>query len=244
MSKEKQQLENYTNKYIDYDKWLIKETKHYVFHYFPKSLAEKEIDIISKRQERAFKKIIKTLKLELLKVKIKYYIYPSEDEKTNLMGSYGIAQAIWCDFSVHIVYTNKMRPLGEHEDTHLLTLGWGITISFIQEGVAEFMSGNRMWDGKTCLFWFKKGIKNNIVPTVASMMTQKAWMDLPDENACYYYAFAKIFIGFLIENFGLEKFIKLYKFILRKNSKAKNIKVFEIVYEIKLSEIEKKFYGV
>ena len=42
----------------------------------------------------------------------------------------------------------------------------------------------------------------------------------------------------------MEKFIKLYKFILRKNSKAKNIKVFEIVYEIKLSEIEKKFYGV
>jgi hypothetical protein len=38
------------------------------------------------------------------------------------MGDDGNAQSLWDDFSVHMVYNGKVKPLGEHEDTHLLTL--------------------------------------------------------------------------------------------------------------------------
>ena len=156
------------------------------------------------------------------------------------MGSSGVAQAIWHDFSVHIIYANKVKPLGEHEDTHLLSLDWGVTISFLQEGLAEYLSGNRKWYGKTQSFWLKDGTKKKIIPPIKTMMTQKAWMDSPDKYAQYYYVFAKSFVDFLVKKFGLEKFKKMYTTINRKNTSAKNIKIFEAIYKISIDEIQTK----
>ena len=83
----KQNLPNYIDKYTNNDVWNVLETKHYVFHYFKDSIAEKEIDIISETQEKAYENIVSKLDLKNTEQKIKYYIYPTEEDKEKDYGS-------------------------------------------------------------------------------------------------------------------------------------------------------------
>lgn len=237
----KQELNNYADKYSDYDKWLKRETGHYIFHYLPDSEAEADIEKIAKRQERAYEKIIGILNVEEPKQKIRYYLYPNRELKKELTGDGGNAQSIFHDFSIHIVYAKGINPLGEHEDTHLLSLPLGRSIGFFQEGLAEYMAGERTWLGKTREFWLKEALEKNVVPGVECMMTQKAWMDSPDEEAPYYYAFAESFVAFLIDNFGIEKFKEFYGRTNGLKSKEENMGIFKNVYGVSADELEERW---
>lgn len=234
-----QKLNNYTEKYLNYEKWLKKETDHYIFYYLKNTTSEKDMNQISKRQENAFKKIINFLKIKPPKNKIKYYIYPTEKIKKELMGDDGYAQAIYHNKTIHIIYNKNINPLGEHEDTHLLSLPWGLSIGFLQEGLAEYMTGERKWHNKEPSFFIKKIFKENIMPPFQSLMSHKNWINLPDKNMPYYYVISASFMKFLIEKFGKKCFIKLYKNTERENSASKNIKIFKDIYKISIGEVEK-----
>ena len=80
----KQHLPTYKHDFLKENRWLTKETNHYVFHYFPESEAEKDIEMIVTTQEKAFKKIIAFLNIEPPKKKIEYYFYPDEKIKKEL----------------------------------------------------------------------------------------------------------------------------------------------------------------
>ena len=226
--KVKQNLNNYTEEYKNSDIWEVLETQHYIFHYTKNSVAEKDLNHIAETQERAYLKIIKILKIENKQQKIKYYIYQSEDQKKRLMGDDGFAQAIWHDNSVHIVYTENIKPLGEHEDTHLLTLPWGVAIGFFQEGLAEY-TGGCVW-GKSkqaAEIFVQKSLSMKKIPDFKFFFSHSFWMNSADENIEYYYPLAGTFTRFLIHKFGLEKYKEFYKKIHRKNTREENIKIFE-----------------
>ncbi len=233
----KQELNNYADKYSDYGKWLKKETDHYIFHYLPNSKAELDITKIAERQENAYKKIISILNIDEPKQKIHYYLYPDAKIKKELTGDGGVAQSIFHDFSIHAVYAKGINPLGEHEDTHLLALPLGRSIGFFQEGLAEYMAGERTWLGKTREFWLREALEKNIVPGAECMMTQKAWMDSPDEEAPYYYAFAESFVSFLIDNFGIEKFKEFYGRASGLKNKEENMGIFKNIYGMSVNEM-------
>lgn len=240
-AKIKQQLNNYLDKYSNYKKWLKKETSHYVFCYLSDTDVERDIEKISQRQEKAFEKIIRTLNIAKPKEKVRYYIYPNQEIKEELTGVSGYAQSIYHDFTVHVVYNKEIDQLGEHEDTHLLSLPLGLAIGFFQEGLAEYMAGNRMWQGRDQIFWLKEALDKNIISNIESMMTQQAWIDSPDEDAPYYYILAKSFVSFLIDNFGMKKFKEFYSRLDRLHTKDENIKIFEEVYGISVGEAEKNW---
>lgn len=221
-------------------RWLKKETNHYVFHYFSNSLAEKEIDTIAERQEKAFEKIISFLRVEPPKRKISYYLYPEAQTKKELMGDDWYAQSIYKDFCVHILYTKNIKPIGEHEDTHLLSLTWGLSIGSLQEGLAEYLVGHN-WYGDGHENMVKEGFKKGILSPINSLMSHDAWVKLPDENILYYYCLAGSFVKFLIEKHGREKFEKLYRETDRKNSLEKNTKIFEKIYNFSIEEAEKEW---
>ncbi len=237
----KQQLDNYFNKYNNYKKWLKKETSHYVFHYLSNSEAEKDIKEIAQKQEKSFEKIIKTLNISKPKNKIYYYLYPDQKTKKELMGDDGSAQSIYHDFTIHVVYAKGAKPLGEHEDTHLLSLPMGLSIGFFQEGLAEYTAGNRKWQGKTQNFWLKKARDKDIVSDMTSVMTHQFWMDSPDKQAPLYYTLAKLFVKFLIDNFGIEKFKEFYKQTDRLNTKKENIEIFEKIFKKDVETAEHEF---
>ncbi|MCL5782207.1 MAG: hypothetical protein M1459_02520 [Patescibacteria group bacterium] len=236
---EKQHLPTYKHDFLNEKKWLTKESEHYVFHYFPNSQGETDIDMIVRTQEAAYSKIIAFMEVEPPTKKIQYYFYPDEATKTSLMGDDWYAQSIRDEFTVHVLYTKEIKPLGEHEDTHLLSLPWGISIGFFQEGLAEFMVGHA-WDGKSHISYVKDGYKQNLYPPLPDFFEHEAWLRTDDSKPLYFYSLVGAFTAFLINKSGKDKFKELYMKMRRDVSKNKNQKAFEDIYGPVL-EIEKKF---
>lgn len=203
-------------------------------------MAEKEIEEIKTRQESAYIKIMQTLELKDPNQKIKYYFYPSQDKKVELMGDDWFGQSIYNEFEVHAIYNERDKVLGEHEDTHLLTLQLGFPISFFQEGLAEAMVGKSMFGtehNKIIIEDIKKGQKINI----EDLMSQQGWLDTPDENAEFYYSIAGSFVKYLLDTIDLVTFKELYLKIDRKNIAEENIKIFESIILMSIADFEKKW---
>lgn len=234
-----QNIPFYIKKFRDYP-WKIYESAHYVFHVEAGSLAEKEIEQIKTRQEAAYSKITQTLKLEDPDQKIKYYFYPTQDKKAKLMGDGWYGQSIYKEFEVHAVYNEQDKVVGEHEDTHLLSLQLGIPISFFQEGLAETMVGKSMFGNEHNKI-IKEGIKRDLTIDIKSLMSQQGWFDTPDEEAEFYYSIAGLFIKYLLSTLDLQNFKELYSKMSRNNTVEENIKIFESTAETKFEEADEKW---
>ena len=194
-------------------RWVTKETTHYILQYFPNSVAERDIEVIKETQEKSFEKIINFLSIEKPNKKIEYYFYPDKETKIKLMGDGGYVQAIFKDFTIHSLYTDEHKPIGEHEDTHLLSLPLGLATGFFVEGLAECLSWDRVVMGKTKEEWLREGV-DKILP-IEKIVTHKDWMNTPNDNFMYYYSFAGFFVKKLIEEFGINLFKDFYKEINR-----------------------------
>lgn len=235
-----QNLPTYKEDFKKNSQWLRYETEHYIFYYLPKTFAEKEINQISETQEKAFKKIVEFLEVPIPERKISYYFYPDPETKKKLMGDDWYAQAIWKDFIVHVLYTDEIKPIGEHEDTHLLSLPWGLSIAFFQEGLAEYLVGHG-WHGENHDRLAHEALGKGYLPSVDSMMDHAKWKELNDDHALYHYCFVGSFTTFLIKQYGKDKFKALYQNTNRLKSKEENSDIFEKVYGKCPSEIEKEW---
>lgn len=195
--------------------WVVRGSLHYQFHYFEGSLAEREIEHIIRTQEDAFQKILHFLELEAPSEKIAYYFYPSIEIKEELMGSPWFAQAIYNDFAVHALYTEEHRVIGPHEDTHLLSLPLGLSIGFLQEGLAEYLVGHD-WYGNTFSQTVHE-VLNDTQFTISPdlLTTHQAWTDTNDTYARQYYALSALFADYMIATYGKERYLKLYSSLLR-----------------------------
>lgn len=221
-----QHLPFYIHKFKDFP-WQKYESEHYIFNVESNSLAEKEIEEIKARQESSYKKIIETLDLKHPDQKITYYFYSSREKKAELMGDDWYGQSIYDEFAIHAVYNEKDKVVGEHEDTHLLTLQLGYPVSFLQEGIAEAMVGKSMFGNnhnEVVQEGLKRGLKVDLVNLISS---QQAWLDTPDEEAEFYYSVSGSFTKYLLSIVGLEKFKQLYASISRENLPETNREIFE-----------------
>ncbi len=233
----------------DYQKkkdWQKRKSSHYVFHYFKNSLAEKDIKRIIAVQERSYKKILRILKLKNER-KINYYLYPSKKTKQILMGDDGYGNAIWLEikkrkvwvskkFEVHSIYNNKIQCIGPHEDTHLLSLPWGVSIFLFSEGLAEFM--DKKWCGKDIDIWARKYLKENKLYSIKFLLENKNWDKV---NNMIVYPQSGSFVRYLINTYGMGKFKKAYKGTSRQKILKENIKIMEIIYLKPIEEMEKNW---
>ena len=240
MSEVKQHLPNYKHDFLNDARWVVKDSPHYRFHYFADSLAEKEIGKIISTQESAYIKIVDFLGVVGPKQLIEYYFYPDEKTKADLMGDDWYAQAIIDEFRVHTLYTDKIKPIGPHEDTHLLSLSWGDSVGFFAEGLAEYLVG-QAWDGRPHLEYVREGYAKNIYPSLADFMTHQAWLDTDDTQAIYFYSLAGAFVAFLIDFLGKDCFESFYRRSKQVNSKEQNNRLFQSAYGKSIEEMEIEF---
>ncbi len=239
----KQDIPWYKNKYLEKD-WLIKQSPHYIFHYFKNSLVEKDINKIIKIKEKHYNKILSFLKVKNYR-KIKYYLYPSLKEKIELMGDDSLGNVIWEEFElinnkvktkrfeIHILYNVKRKFIGEHEDTHLLSLPWGLSIYLFSEGLSQFIEESLF--GKDIDILSKKLMKKNKLYSLKWLCNNKNWNKVKEEIV---YPQAGSFIRYLINNFGLEKFKKVYKKLSRDKKVKENIKIMESSYPESINKLE------
>lgn len=228
--KYQQNLPYYVHNFEYFD-WLKKETNHYVFYYTKNSAAERDIKHISVIQEKAFKKIVSFLKLPKNKIpkKIYYYYYPDKKTKKKLMGDDWYAQAICDEKRIHMLYTNKIKPISPHEDAHLLILPFGYPNGFIQEGFAEYMTGHD-WYGNDLNEIAKEGINKGFIKLNYKLLySHFNWQKINNKYPRHYYAFAGSFVEFLVKKYGKNKFLKLYAGLKRNNIKE-NINLYLKIY--------------
>jgi hypothetical protein len=235
-----QHLPTYIHAFESDARWKTRVSPHYIFRYFPGSEAEKDIDRIVSTQEAAYAMIMDFLRVPAPTKPIEYFFYPDASTKTALMGDDWYAQAICDEFRVHVLYTAVDKPVGPHEDTHLLSLPWGMSIGFFQEGLAEHLTG-RAWDGTPHLQYVREGYKKGMYPSLAELMTHDGWMEASGNDLIYWYSLAGALVSFLIEKHGKEKFEALYKSTNRKCTKEDTLATFQKIYDFSIADAEKAF---
>ncbi|HOZ02524.1 MAG TPA: hypothetical protein PKV57_01780 [Bacilli bacterium] len=213
----------------------ILETDNYIFHYLEGSLAEKDILIIAQEQEKAFCQICNFLKMRP-SFKIKYYLYDSADEVGKIYGDNepcnGFANPD--DKSVCAVYNEDVKCIGPHEDAHVLSFSMNDNFprsEFLIEGFAMFF--DEMWWSIENNLWVKYYIYKGRYISIKELLKDDKFYSI---DCSITYPIGGSFTNYLINNFGLEKYLTLF------SSKDSNIKdTIKTIYEISLEEIEQKF---
>lgn len=236
----KQYLPTYRHDFETDQRFVSSQSPHYIFHYFPNSEAERDIDTITETQENAYKKIISFLKVEEPGRPIEYYFYPDEKIKNLLMGDNWYAQSVYDEFRVHVLYTSLIKPVGPHEDTHLLSLPWGLSIGFFQEGLAEYMVGHA-WDGKSHIEYVKEGYRKDLYLPISEFMRHETWLETDNSNLIYFYSLAGAFVSFLIQAYGKKFFELYYKTSNREKKTDENTNAFLQIYGLDIKNAEQLF---
>lgn len=235
-----QHLPNYKHNFEHYKQWVTSESPHYIFHYFPNSQAQKDIKNIINTQEKSYQKITGFLNTTNNYKKIEYFFYPNKKIKKKLMGDDWYAQAIYNEFRIHVLYTRKDKPIGSHEDTHLLSLSWGLSTGFLQEGLAEYMVGHA-WDGVTHIDYCKKAYNEKCFKNILDLFDHNKWMILSEKNLIAFYSVAGLFVNYLINKYGKKKFENLYQNTQRQLSSLQSNNIFYNIYKKNIKEIETDF---
>jgi len=217
-----------------------KDSFHYSFYFLKGSLAEKDIEEIVRSKENHYLKILSFLELENDR-KIDYYIYPSIKEKTLLMGDDSPGNAIWQElennhsekFEIHVVYGEKCKFIGEHEDVHLLSLPWGLSIYLFCEGLAQYMENSFM--NKELYLISKELLDENKLYPLQWLCDNNNWKKV--ESTIIYPQIGS-FTKFLIEEHGKNKFKEVYQSTLRNHDIFDNLFEIERIYSKNINQLE------
>lgn len=218
------------------DKTETYVTEHYVFHYQKGSFAEKEIQKIAQTQEDSFKKVCDTLKVGYPEP-INYYF--TDDPKA-------IGRVVWnedlpCNGSalcgrnkIYAVYTEKIKCIGSHEDTHLISFLINYPESdFVVEGLA--MSFDGLWWGVPNAAWASYYKANRSDLSVSALFDNDSFA----ETGCVVtYPIAGAFTTFLIDTFGMELYLDLYKYKEDEYDEA-----VQSIFGVAMPEIEAQFWN-
>lgn len=187
-------------------------SEHYTFHYKPDSFAAQNIRRVAEEQERCFRKITELLKIPFNDT-IQYYLTDSPEENGRIMeelfGEFAPGNGFAIGpHSVFAVYSEQIRCIGAHEDTHLISYAYcDPTSAFLSEGLAMFMDGE--WWGKPNTEWVKALLKDRTYRSVFALADDETFWNTPCEIS---YPIAGAFTAFLIERLGAEAFLEqIYK---------------------------------
>lgn len=195
---------------FELDKTEVYMSEHYLFHYVAGSAAEKDILLIAQTQENCFRKICGTLKIDYTE-RINYYLTDSPWE---------VGRVIWDENApcngcalcgknkIYATYNDNIKCIGSHEDTHLISFLINFPESdFMVEGLAMYMDG--LWWGVPNEAWaaYYKSKHTNL--SVTDLFDN----DIFAKYGCTVtYPIAGAFTKFLIDAFGIEQYIELYKY--------------------------------
>ena len=222
---------------FEQDKTKLYTSDHYVFHFQPESLAEKDILLIAQEQELCFSKICSTLQIPYAK-KIHYYFTESPLEIGRVFWEdgtpcNGVALCGRRESKIYAVYNEAVKCIGSHEDTHLISFAINYPESdFIVEGLAMFMDG--LWWGVANEEWAAYYKHTYPELSVHSLLDN----DTFSKHGCQItYPIAGAFTRYLIDTYGIAQYLNLYKYT---GSEYEN--VFMSIFHIPFSQLEASFW--
>ncbi len=209
----------------------IKETKHFIFYIYGRPKLEKNY---YEKCEKHLQKIYKIFGFKFrLKDKINYCILPNEETYTSVLGWKPTGRV----YGNNIYSVYAFHP---HEIIHML-FRKNVnedSIRILSEGVAVLYGWNRdgqpRWRGKSLEFWMNKYMKKISIMNLIN--------DFNQFDTQVSYPISACFVQFLINNYGITKFKKLYRRLNGDMSLKEKEKIFREVTKLSIRQLDKDFH--
>lgn len=207
-------------------------SENYDFHFFKDSLAERDIQKIVELQENCYKEICSYLNIQP-SIRIQYYLLDTPELVGEIYGDNepcnGFASP---PNSIYAVYNEEVKCIGPHEDAHILSYTINRPKSpFIREGLAMFF--DKTWWDRANEQWVQSFLKDNKYITINQLFSEDIFFNYSDAIT---YPIAGAFTKFLLQNYGIKKYLSIYKHT--EDDFTNKIKE---VYKMEVDELEKEF---
>jgi len=225
-----------------------RSTEHFDIHYFKDSTAAREIDQIAEQKDEGFQEICKFLgKDSDLRICLVFF----EDGKIKHTET-GHQGRGWAYGSTIVEVYNEQEQLDPyHETTHVLMRPFGSPPALFNEGFAVYMSERLGADALDDL----SGGRATIYERVRELKSKDEWIELeklityseigsPESRPPIAYAEAASFVKFLIDEYGKDKFLLVYKKLKNSNNKIvhwTNKMALQKIYGKQLSELQEEW---
>lgn len=188
-------------------KLLFSASENYEFYYYKDSLAEKDISKIISIQENCYRIICSALVVNP-NFKIKYYLANTPEEIGEIYGDNEPCNGFSSPpGKIYAVYNDQVKCIGPHEDAHILSYTINRPRSaFIREGLAMYF--DKVWWEIKNEVWVKSFVDSNEYIPCSQLLYDEIFFQYPDRIT---YPIAGAFTNFLIEEFGMETYLNLYK---------------------------------
>lgn len=210
---------------------------HFVFHYFPSdSLSAEDMRF----HNDLVVKIAKKLDVPMPNSKVHYYKYSDRKLKGKLTGDKGNAHAGLSGppgnpstvFEIHTIYARD-----NHEIVHVLLFPHGIPPSLLAEGIAVMISG--AWHGRDFDEVTRELQRNGGYIPLGDLVKNERFRK--DEMRSYPQAAS--FVNFLVNTWGMRKFLDLYRLSakrVRENQLSVIRESVHSVYGFSLTDLEQR----
>jgi hypothetical protein len=173
--------------------------------------------------------------------KIQYYKFRDVAQKTALTGNGGNAESYPWQYAVHTIWS-----WDNHEITHVLSYPFGEPPFLFNEGLAVSMqvdpldnSYTASWNGQTPHAWAKQYLQQGTLLSVPDVSVTSAFM-AADPNTSY--PSAGSWVGFLIEEYGLQRLLQFFNGAKWDDSTATTATGFQRVFDRSLSDAEQDWH--
>lgn len=223
-------------------------TKHFDIYYLRDSTAEKEIEQIVADKERGFNEIGQFLGITS-KVRIQLILFEDGQRKHWETGHQGNGWAF--GNTIVEVYNEKTKLDPYHETVHILMRPFGNPPALFNEGFAVYMS-ERL--GASSLRYLSGG-ESKIYERVRKLKAKNELWELKElvgfteigsmkTRPPVAYPQAASFVKFLVETYGKERFLEVYKALENGRDNEQNIERLERIYNKAFPELESEWTAI
>jgi hypothetical protein len=215
-------------RHVDDKNWIAVQSEHFIFHYRPNSLAERNIAIIIEEMENNYREIVIALNVNYSGV-VNYYLYNS-----NEASSIGVIAGGFSDNSFETIrQTYDGYPLGKHELVHIISFR-AIGIAFLRltsEGLANAVDGT--YGGKPISDWMREYVATGALIPVREMVENSEKYD-----EARFYPQSGFFVQYLVNRFGIDKFKVIFR-----ASHYEFYEIFQATYGIDLDTLANEYFA-
>jgi hypothetical protein len=216
-------------------------SEHFNLYSFDGHLSKKTKQDILNERELAYQEISDFFEIKI-NLAINIFLFKNEQLKYNITGHKGLGWGF--DNNIVEVCNDSIRMDPYHELVHVLGYTINKPLALIDEGTAVYLS--QLYGDKAfskIIGYPTKSINEILLllnkrQGLITISTLLSYDEIGNSNnAILAYCTSASFVEFLINDFGKQKFLELYKSLSNANS-ASNEMIFENIYHLKLNQIE------
>ncbi len=198
----------------------FKETEHFIFYYFPGTQAEKDINVIAEEREKILNKIARMVNINF-KGKIFVFFYPDAKSKRKITKHQGMGLSY--SNTIVEIYNLRAKMDPNHEITHSVTALLGDPPALFDEGFATYNQKDHKFGNSHIDVIARKYKMKNMLWKIEDIFS---FTDIgsPETKALIAYPEAASMVKYIIENYGMDKFLKLFK-TLKRSDKPEQIEI-------------------